>query len=454
MMIQRLFRPTILFVALVSILSREGLRADASSDAAMPATSPSANAVPPSETAPAVSPTEISPAPTPTPTPAGSPTDATTTTAANPETYTVVSGDTLWALSHKFNTSIKKLKKLNHLTKNNLKPGQVLKIPSNAATPAKKSTSLKTKSKTKVAATHHHPKAQPVQNVDLTGALYPAASIPTWRTPSGPLSAGLAENLTKPAPQDAVAESTSARNMTADNSAILSHRSARDSDVITMPETMASSVPATTPHRGLFNFFYTPPPSVDWGTRFTQEARDLGDRGLEYDEDWRPPGEAHSWSMDCSNTSRYLYRVVTGIQLPRTASDQYYYLHLQNKAWDVPQMANGFADCNYLRRNLKAGDLLFWENTYRPDRQPPITHVMIFLGTNARGEWTMAGSQSTRGGEHNRRHGGPDIYVFNPERPCGGYSTWLGLVHHQGRFCAFGRPLEADKSKLAMAAND
>ena len=191
-----------------------------------------------------------------------------------------------------------------------------------------------------------------------------------------------------------------------------------------------------------------------WAARFLQQARILSNQGLEYDEDWRPPGERTEWTMDCSNTSRYLYKVTAGIQLPRTASDQYYYLHLQGKAWDVPQNSMGFADTNFLRQNLKPGDLLFWENTYRPERQPPITHVMVFLGTNAQGQWIMAGSQNSRGGEHNRRNGGPDIYVFRPSQPCGGYTTWLGMVHHHGRFCAFGRPLEADRSKLSVAAND
>ncbi len=184
-----------------------------------------------------------------------------------------------------------------------------------------------------------------------------------------------------------------------------------------------------------------------------QEAKEISNLGLEYDESWRPPGESHAWAMDCSNTSRYIYKVTTGLDLPRTASDQYYYLHLQNKAWDVPQAANGFADVSYLRDNLKPGDLLFWENTYRPERQPPITHVMVFLGTNEKGQWIMVGSQSSRSGLHARRGGGPDIYVFDPQKPSGGYTTWLGLVRHQGRFCAFGRPLEADPTKLSVASN-
>ena len=38
-----------------------------------------------------------------------------------------------------------------------------------------------------------------------------------------------------------------------------------------------------------------------------------------------------------------------------------------------PRLRPVSADCNYLRSNLKPGDLLFWENTYRPERQPPIT---------------------------------------------------------------------------------
>lgn len=43
--------------------------------------------------------------------------------------YTVKSGDTLWEISKKYNTTVSKLKEINNLSTNNLKIGQVLKLP-------------------------------------------------------------------------------------------------------------------------------------------------------------------------------------------------------------------------------------------------------------------------------------------------------------------------------------
>jgi cell wall-associated NlpC family hydrolase len=345
-------------------------------------------------------------------------------------------------------------------------------------------TAAAAKKKIHVASTNPttYPLAQPVQNFDMppAGAAAGANSAATDQSiGSAPVlsykSAPVAK-LVSPAeltldesePNTAVTRAATAPSVNdgtnTDTDATASNASSKRAAKVTyaapipsVTSPAATRTAAATPanHSGMhfWNPFYTAP-ATDWGQRFLQQARALGDMGLEYDEDWRPPGESHTWAMDCSNTARYLYKVTAGIELPRTASDQYYYLHLQGKAWDVPQGPNGFADTNYLRQYLKPGDLLFWENTYRPDRQPPITHVMVFLGTNTQGQWIMAGSQSSRGGEHNRRNGGPDIYVFRPSQPCGGYTTWLGFVHHQGRFCAFGRPLEADRSKLSVAADN
>ena len=46
--------------------------------------------------------------------------------------YTVVKGDSLWAIANKYGTSLEELKKANNLTSNNLSIGQTLIIPSNS----------------------------------------------------------------------------------------------------------------------------------------------------------------------------------------------------------------------------------------------------------------------------------------------------------------------------------
>lgn len=46
----------------------------------------------------------------------------------NNDSYVVKKGDTLWAIARKFNTTVDNLKKLNNLSSNNLKIGQILKI--------------------------------------------------------------------------------------------------------------------------------------------------------------------------------------------------------------------------------------------------------------------------------------------------------------------------------------
>ena len=393
-------------------------------------------------------------------------------TAKGFTTYTVVTGDSLTSIAQKFKTTRKKLKALNNFPSSTVKAGQVLQVP------LLKSAKTATAVPTADAKPHHaYATAQPVQDFDIPASTFASCPVPTPYEEAGSSAPVAAE---KPAPIAKLVSPAGFAAMPAPQSVAPAAPMPQATRTVVAPNSPANhfaksptdgsnagasnSPPAFNPpaprltSRGLRPEPGANPPSMtpanDWGNRFLQEARSLGNQGIEYDEDWRPPGESHAWTMDCSNTSRYIYKVTTGIQLPRTASDQYYYLHLQGKAWDVPQTAAGFADTNFLRNNLKPGDLLFWENTYRPARQPPITHVMVFLGANDKGQWIMAGSQSTRGGEHNRSNGGPDIYVFRPSQPCGGYSTWLGLVHHQGRFCAFGRPLEADPTKLAVAAND
>lgn len=429
-----------------------------------PVVSNATSSNPGTQTAPVATTVGIAAAPTPTP--------------KHTVSYAVVKGDSLTSIAQKFNTTRKKLKKLNNLIASTVKPGQVLLVP--FFKHARSATAVQT---AQAKPQHEYPLAQPVQDFDTPALTFAPRPVPLPAEDKDADSSApvVAE---KPAPvaklvspselaamqvqaQESTAPAPSTPQVAEKETEIAPSNSTKHYEKalpVYSTESVTSSPPTFNPStprpakRSLAEIlgFKSPstPPANDWANRFLREARALANEGIEYDEDWCPPGESHSWEMDCSNTARYLYKVTTGIELPRTASDQYYYLHLQGKAWDAPQTADGWADTNFLRHNLKSGDLLFWENTYRPERQPPITHVMVFLGTNERGQWIMAGSQTSRGGEHNRPNGGPDIYVFRPSQPCGGYTTWLGLVHHQGRFCAFGRPLEADRSKLAVAENN
>jgi len=175
--------------------------------------------------------------------------------------------------------------------------------------------------------------------------------------------------------------------------------------------------------------------------KLREVAIKLARHDIDYNQKWRPPGEKKAWVMDCSNTSRYLMQAAAGLEIPRTASSQYWVLDNNNLIWRSPKDSEGRPDKTWLARNLQVGDLLFWEHTYKPVREPPVTHVTVFLGRNKKGEWIMAGSQSAQRGELTDDVGGPDLYVFNPHAPSGGYSTFLGINKVKGRFVGIGRPL-------------
>jgi len=115
-----------------------------------------------------------------------------------------------------------------------------------------------------------------------------------------------------------------------------------------------------------------------------------------------------------------------GVQLPRTASAQYEYA--RSRGW----LKKVGRDERKLRRILKPGDLLFWEHTYRPNRKPPITHVMVYIGTTPDGRMQMVGSQGSKG---------PNVYSFRPDMKMGGYRWFFGLFKRTGRFVAFARPM-------------
>jgi cell wall-associated NlpC family hydrolase len=170
-------------------------------------------------------------------------------------------------------------------------------------------------------------------------------------------------------------------------------------------------------------------------------VRWLAQEGVGYGEAWRLPQEKNAWVMDCSNTTRYLYKRALGMELPRTASDQYYTLWQQGRITAAPVKSDGAVDATALIGQMRSGDLLFWEWTYDIKRTPPVSHVMIYLGRTADGLPKMAGSSSRGLGETSQR-GGVDVYTFDPNAPMGGVKNMFGQYVRKARFVGFGRPLQ------------
>ncbi len=178
--------------------------------------------------------------------------------------------------------------------------------------------------------------------------------------------------------------------------------------------------------------------------RFLGEIRKMIADRVRYNESWRPEGSSKSWVMDCSNTTRFLFHKLFKIDIGRTASEQYYRLKGKGAAWEVPLDSSGRPDTDYLHANLKEGDLLFWEHTYSPDREPPITHVTVYLGTDEEGRFLMVGSEQGKG-LLGPDFNGPDLYYFNPLAQKGGHHQFLFFGWKPGRFVAYGRPLSVDR---------
>ena len=102
-------------------------------------------------------------------------------------------------------------------------------------------------------------------------------------------------------------------------------------------------------------------------------ALDLASRGLDYKYGSADPA---SGGMDCSG---FVYYVLTNVgvrDVPRDSSEQYAWLRKAGKFEAVISRK----DDTFELAQLAPGDLLFWTGTYNIERDPPITHAMIYLG--------------------------------------------------------------------------
>ena len=104
-------------------------------------------------------------------------------------------------------------------------------------------------------------------------------------------------------------------------------------------------------------------------------ALQLTTRNLSYQYGSSDP--AHG-GMDCSGTVYFLLRDVGLKDVPRDASGMYKWVWQKSRFVAVTSSSMD----TFELAALKPGDLLFWTGTYDVQRDPPVTHVMIYLGIN------------------------------------------------------------------------
>ncbi|MDB6146716.1 MAG: spr [Spartobacteria bacterium] len=97
--------------------------------------------------------------------------------------------------------------------------------------------------------------------------------------------------------------------------------------------------------------------------------------------------------MDCSGFINYVLTKSGLKDVPRDAREQYIWVRKAGKF----QAVLGRSQDTFELDALKPGDLLFWSGTYNVDRDPAITHTMIYLGREkATNQRIMVGASDGR----------------------------------------------------------
>jgi peptidoglycan DL-endopeptidase CwlO len=153
--------------------------------------------------------------------------------------------------------------------------------------------------------------------------------------------------------------------------------------------------------------FNSQPPKVQ---EFIRSALALTERNLGYTYGSSDPNNG---GMDCSG---FIYYVLTNAgykDVPRQSSDQYLWVR-KNSNFHAVLSRN--SDTFELKQ-LRPGDLMFWSGTYQVNRDVPITHVMIYLGTEKKTKRpVMLGASDGRTYNGERRFG---VSVFDFKLPNG-----------------------------------
>jgi peptidoglycan DL-endopeptidase CwlO len=149
------------------------------------------------------------------------------------------------------------------------------------------------------------------------------------------------------------------------------------------------------------------PPKVQ---QIIERGLDLTKQNLNYTYGSADPANG---GLDCSGFVYYVLRQNEFNDVPRDSSRQYVWVR---KAGNFHAVLSRHEDSFELDA-LKPGDLLFWIGTYKIERDPPVTHAMIYLGrekqTNKR---IMVGASDGRTYDGKQRFG-VSIFDFKLSKP-------------------------------------
>jgi peptidoglycan DL-endopeptidase CwlO len=138
-------------------------------------------------------------------------------------------------------------------------------------------------------------------------------------------------------------------------------------------------------------------------------ALELTTRNLDYKYGSADPANG---GMDCSGFVYYLLKQNGVADVPRDSSGQYVWLRRGRQFESVLSEK----DNSFELDDLKPGDLLFWTGTYSIERDPPITHAMIYLGREKKtGQRVMVGASDGRVYQGESRFG-VSVFDFKIQR--------------------------------------
>lgn len=137
---------------------------------------------------------------------------------------------------------------------------------------------------------------------------------------------------------------------------------------------------------------------------------DLTRRDLAYTFGSASPKEG---GMDCSGTICYLLKSMQFEDVPRMSHTIYLWAE---EYGNLTRLTHVYSPDHPVLKGLKPGDLVFWEGTYAvEERDPPISHVMLYLGTHVEdGKGILFGASSGRRYRGKRIHG---VSVFDFKVP-------------------------------------